>query len=99
MGRNLVWALLATTAAACADSGESVVPPTPPPDNPLPPLPAGTVAVVEIYPLDIWAQMLPAADADLEIARAGAPVATTGGTAADPIRYLALTEADAGAYA
>jgi phosphatidylserine/phosphatidylglycerophosphate/cardiolipin synthase-like enzyme len=98
MGRHLVWALLATTAAACAES-ETEVPPTTPPDNPLPPLPAGTVAVVEIYPLDIWAQMLPAADADLDIARAGAAVATEGGTAADPIRYLALTEADAGAYA
>lgn len=97
LGRHLLLAVLACTAA-CAATDADDQPPLPP-DNPLPPLPAGTIAVVEIYPLDIWAQMLPAASADLDIVRAGAAIATTGGTPDDPIRYLALTEADTGAYA
>ncbi|MBZ0236009.1 MAG: hypothetical protein K8M05_27015 [Deltaproteobacteria bacterium] len=96
--RHLLLAVLASTAAACTGAGDAELPPLPP-DNPLPPLPAGTVAVVELYPLDIWAQMLPAHIADLDVVRAGAAVATTGGTPDEPIRYLALTEADAGAYA
>ena len=98
LARHLLLAVLASTAAACAGSGDPDMPPLPP-DNPLPPLPAGTVAVVEIYPLDLWAQMLPAQLADLDVTREGAAVATTGGSPDDPIRYLALSAADAGAYA
>jgi phosphatidylserine/phosphatidylglycerophosphate/cardiolipin synthase-like enzyme len=102
LGRHLLLAVLASTlagAGACAGADDGPEAPPMPPDNPLPPLPAGTVAVVELYPLDIWAQLLPAATADLDVARAGAAITTTGGTPADPIRYLALTAADAGAYA
>ncbi len=81
---------LVPMAAGCTGAEPEPVPT--PPDHPLPPLPAGTIAVIEIYPLDIWAQHLPAT-ARLEVTRAGAPVAIEGAT----VRHVALTEA--GAYA
>ncbi len=94
--RTLVLAVLALSASLLACAGPESDDDLPlPPDNPLPPLPAGTVAVVELYPLDVWAQMLPAT-ARLEVVRDGAPVALDG-AGASPIRYLSLTEA--GAYA
>ncbi len=89
--RLLALLAFASMTWACADVEPDPGPPGPP-DNPLPPLPAGTIAVVEVYPLDQWAQLLPAS-ARLEVARDGVAFATEGA----PIRYLALTEV--GSYA
>jgi phosphatidylserine/phosphatidylglycerophosphate/cardiolipin synthase-like enzyme len=77
--RLLVLAV-ATSACSAAEPG--------PEDNPVPPLPDDAVAVLEIYPLDLWAQPLPG-DAVLEVERDGVPVETIGA----PIAYVPLDEA------
>jgi phosphatidylserine/phosphatidylglycerophosphate/cardiolipin synthase-like enzyme len=77
--------LLLLAAAGCGTAEPGTA------DNPVPPLPEGSVAVLEIYPLDLWAQPLPAG-AVLEIERDGLPVETIGA----PIAYVPLH--DAGAY-
>ena len=78
-----VLAIALLTACGTAEPG--------PTDNPVPPLPEDAIAVLEIYPLDLWAQPLPA-DAVLEVERDGVPVETIGA----PIAYVPLS--DAGAY-
>jgi len=83
--------LLALALAACAGPGDPGPGDEPDPDEPLPDLPTDALAVIEIYPMDLWAQPLPA-DAVLTIERDGAPIATLG----DAIPYVALE--DAGQY-
>jgi phosphatidylserine/phosphatidylglycerophosphate/cardiolipin synthase-like enzyme len=81
--RFLPLVCLATAACSAADPGHE--------DNPVPPLPDDAVAVLEIYPLDLWAQPLPP-DARLEVDRDGVLVDVIGA----PIGYVPLDEA--GAY-
>jgi phosphatidylserine/phosphatidylglycerophosphate/cardiolipin synthase-like enzyme len=59
-------------------------------DGTAPVVPAGAVAVIEIYPLDIWAQYLPASDMKLEVSGERGPYTTTG----NPMRYVPLTGPD-----
>jgi len=59
-------------------------------DGTAPVVPDGAVAVLEIYPLDIWAQYLPAGDLKLEVSGERGPYTTTG----TPIRYVPLTGPD-----
>lgn len=79
------FVLLAVATGACGTAEPTA------PDNPVPPLPDDAVAVLEIYPLDLWAQSLPAS-AVLEVERDGVPVETIGA----PIAYVPLS--DAGGY-
>lgn len=79
--------LLALALAACA--GQADPGPEPDPDEPLPDLPEDALAVIEVYPMDLWAQPLPA-DAVLTVSRdGGVPVETLG----DAVPYVALDEA------
>ncbi len=79
--------LLALALAACAGPADPEGP-EPEPDEPLPDLPTDTLAVIEVYPMDLWAQPLPA-DAVLTIDRDGVPIAPLG----DAIPYVALEQA------
>ncbi len=79
--------LLALALAACTGS-EDPSGPAPDPDEPVPPLPTGAVAAIEIYPMDLWAQPLPS-DALLLVEKDGLPIETLG----DTIPYVALDEA------
>ncbi len=59
-------------------------------DGTAPVVPDGAIAVIEIYPMDIWAQYLPAGDVKLEVSGERGPYNTTG----TPMRYVPLTGPD-----
>ena len=52
----------------------------------------GATALLEIYPLDLWAQPLLAGEASIEVTRAGAKVSTSGG------KVLTVPLSTAGTY-
>lgn len=54
-----------------------------------PPLPPDTTAVLEIYPLDIWAQFLPSQTYEIDITQGGKPVDPAGA----PVLTVPLSEA------
>ena len=55
-----------------------------------PVIPASANAVLEIYPLDIWAQPLPSKDMTLEVTGHAGTLVSTG----SPVRYVPLSGAD-----
>jgi phosphatidylserine/phosphatidylglycerophosphate/cardiolipin synthase-like enzyme len=59
-------------------------------DGAAPVIPADARAVLEIYPLDIWAQSLPAKEMTLEVTGQSGQVTSTG----SPVRYVPLSAAD-----
>ena len=58
-------------------------------DGVAPSIPEGATSVLEIYPMDIWAKLLPTQDVQLEVTCDGMPCNTTG----SPIRYVPLSQA------
>jgi phosphatidylserine/phosphatidylglycerophosphate/cardiolipin synthase-like enzyme len=54
-----------------------------------PPLPPDATAVLEIYPMDVWAQFLPAQDYDIEVSEAGSALSYGG----SPVLTVPLAEA------